>query len=191
MTTKHTPTPCGAQKRHPFSFTLGEGPYKFVGDYDLGRAIAAVNNGTMDTAHAFADAPKLEAGMGTCAHCGHAILNVMIIRRGDGKLYGVGSDCVRKVAAEGDVSAISDMERKIRAAAKKQRRDKEAAKVSNLEADYQAALIILERGMHPNDFFAKKGKTMADYYRFCSKNSRNMKAAISDAAAIAKAKGEA
>lgn len=171
----------GTQKRHPFSFTLGEGPYTYVGSYDMGRAVAAVNNGSKDTAAAFQDAPRLEAGMGTCAHCGHAILNIQIIRRGDGKLYGVGSDCVLKVAADGDVSAVSAMERKIRQAAAEKRYNKEQDKIKALEADYQAALIVLASQPHPNEHFASKGKTYADYIQFCSKTSKNMKAAIEKA----------
>ncbi len=118
MKTQHTSTSFGAQKRHPFSYTLGEGPFQYVGSFDLGQRIASINNGTHDTNSAFADAPHLEAGMGTCAHCGHAILDIRIIRRGDGKLYGVGSDCVLKTGAEGDITAISKMERDIRHANK-------------------------------------------------------------------------
>lgn len=172
------------QKRHPFSFTLGEGPYKYVGSYDMSRAVAAVNNGSKDTAAAFQDAPRLEAGLGTCAHCGHAILNIQIVRRGDGKLYGVGSDCILKVAAEGDVGAVSEMERKIRIAAKKKRQDREAAKKEEIKPAFEAALLILDKLQHPNEFIAKQGKTYGDYFRFIPKNSKNMKKAIELAAKL-------
>lgn len=171
-------TEIGTQKRHPFSYSLGAGPYRYVGFFDLGRAIAAVNNGTMDTAHAMQDSPRLEAGMGTCAHCGHGILNIFIVRRGDGKLYGVGSDCIMKVSSEGDVSDVSKMEREIRRQAKIKRENLEQAKRDSLEADYQEALKVLASKPHPNSYFASKGKTAADYYSFVSKNSKNMKAAI-------------
>lgn len=175
----------GDQKRHPFSYTIGEGPYKYVGSFDLGRVIGALHSGNVAAyQNGMAAAPRLESGMGTCSHCGHAILNIQIIRRGDGKLYGVGSDCVLKVAAEGDVSAISVMERAIRDAEKKRRRDKEAAKVADLEPRFQLALSVLSKAPHPNEYFAKQGKTLADYYRYISKNSRNMAAAIKDAAEI-------
>lgn len=198
MTTEHTPTPCGTQKRHPFSYTIGEGPYQFVGSFDFGQVIAARDNGNISAyENGMASLPKLEAGCGTCSHCGHGILNIMIIKRGDGKLYGVGSDCVLKVAKEGDVSAVSKMEREIRQAAKQKRRAKEENARASLKPEYEAALIVLERGQHPNEHFAKQGKTLADYYRFCSKNSKNMKQAIKDAAALtahyealAKARGE-
>jgi hypothetical protein len=35
-------------------------------------------------------------GLGTCAHCNHAILNIYIVSIGDGQLFGVGSDCIEK-----------------------------------------------------------------------------------------------
>ena len=177
---QHTP---GNQKRHPFSYTLGAGPYKYVGSYDMGAALAH-QQAYGDTASAFRDAPCLEAGMGTCAHCGHAILDIRIVRRGDGKLYGVGSDCILKVADQGDVGEISKLERQIREDRKIKRRKREEAKVLELENDFQDALDKLEKTPHPNSYFAEQGKTMRDYYEYCTKNSKNMKAAI------AKAKGE-
>ena len=167
------------QKRHPFSYTLGEGPFTYVGSFDLGAVIGALNAGNVNAYNnGMASAPRLEAGMGTCAHCGHAILNIQIVRRGDGKLYGVGSDCILKVHAEGDVGKITEMERQLRLAAKKKRRDKEEALIKQLGDDYQAALAILATKPHPNEYYASKGKTAKDYYEYCSKSSKNMKAAI-------------
>src|SRR5574343_1743482 len=176
MTQAHTPGPDGTQKRHPFSFTLGEGPYRFVGTYDMGRAVAAVNNGSKDTAAAFQDAPRLEAGLGTCAHCGHAILNICIVRRGDGKLYGVGSDCILKVAASGDVSEVSKLERMIRQAKSEKAAARKQAKIDALMPDFKDALEVLKDQPHPNEHFASKGKTAADYFNFIPWNEKNMKA---------------
>lgn len=70
---------------HPFENTIGPGPYKHLGSYDMGAALAH-QQAFGDTAAAFRDAPRLEAGMGTCSHCGHPILNIQIVSRGDGKL---------------------------------------------------------------------------------------------------------
>ena len=56
---------------HPFYETLGPGPYRFVGCYDLGAALdptSAANFGNMTGW--LQEAPKLKAGLGTCAHCG-------------------------------------------------------------------------------------------------------------------------
>jgi hypothetical protein len=87
---------------HPFYETLGPGPYRFVGCYDLGAAqdpSSAANFGNMRGW--LADAPKLKAGLGTCAHCGTAIMNICIVRVGNGDLYGVGEDCVEKCSQGG------------------------------------------------------------------------------------------
>lgn len=82
---------------HPFFETLGAGPYRFLYCYDLGAALnpdTAANFGSM---RGWAkEAPKLKAGLGTCAHCGMAISLICVVRTGNGDLYGVGSDCVAK-----------------------------------------------------------------------------------------------
>lgn len=87
---------------HPFYETLGPGPYRFTGCYDMGEAMdstSAANFGSMRGW--LADAPKLKAGLGTCAHCGMAIMLVCIVQVGNGDLYGVGSDCVEKCSTGG------------------------------------------------------------------------------------------
>lgn len=173
----------GKQKRHPFSFTLGEGPFEYVGSYDMGAALAH-QEAYGDTERAFKDAPKLEAGLGTCAHCGRGILNICIVRRGDGKLYGIGSDCILKVAEDGDVSEVSKLEQQIREDRKRKRQAREAAKISELTPQYEEIIPALEERPHPNDYFAGQGKSLADYYEYLLGGSGNagkikhMKAAI-------------
>src|ERR1700677_1659025 len=84
-------------KEHPFERTLGRGPYRFVCFYDLGAVIGALNAGNVaGYNNGLAMAPKVESGLGTCSHCGHAILNIFVVQTGDGKRYGVGSDCIEK-----------------------------------------------------------------------------------------------
>lgn len=167
------PTP---EKRHPFSFTIGEGPYKYVGSYDLGAALAHQET-FGSTEQAFRDAPR-DVGLGTCAHCGHAILDIRIIQRGDGKRFGVGSDCISKIASEGDISGLSALERQIRADNRRKNDARKAAKIAALEPAYQAALDKLTSVPHPNSYFAGVGKTMRDYFLFCSKSPKSMQAAI-------------
>lgn len=88
---------------HPFyAAGMGEGPYQFVGCYDLGEAMdpnSAANFGNMRGW--VQDAPKLKAGLGTCSCCGHGIMQICIIRNRAGELYGVGSDCVEKADQDG------------------------------------------------------------------------------------------
>jgi len=82
---------------HPFERSLGAGPYRFVGTFNLGAAVAALHAGNVaGYNNALAGAPRVEAGMGTCAHCGMAISLICIVKIGNGKLYGVGSDCILK-----------------------------------------------------------------------------------------------
>jgi hypothetical protein len=74
---------------HPFERTLGQGPYTFVG---AGRIAIS------ETFGARYIGPECERGAGTCAHCGHAIMNIFVIRIGDGRQFGVGSDCIFKAS---------------------------------------------------------------------------------------------
>lgn len=88
---------------HPFlEAGMGEGPYTYIGNYDMGESMnpdSAANFGSMTGF--LKDAPKLKAGMGTCACCGMAIMNICIIRDGNGDLWGVGTDCVEKTGDAG------------------------------------------------------------------------------------------
>lgn len=114
---------------HPFQNTIGPGPYRFLGTYDMGAALAH-QQAFGDTWAAFRDAPRLEAGMGTCSHCGHAILNICIVRRGDGKLYGVGTDCIMKIGSGELVDAVKVEQRRI--AREKRAAKREAARIARL-----------------------------------------------------------
>jgi hypothetical protein len=115
------PTPA-ANRLHPFYTTLGEGPYTFQGCYDLGEALnpnSAANFGNQRGW--LAGAPRLKAGLGTCAHCGQGISIICIVRTGNGDLYGIGSDCVEKCSTGG-------IWRGVKAAIALRRRDKARAK---------------------------------------------------------------
>ena len=109
---------------HPFYATLGEGPYKFLYCYDLGEAMnpnSAANFGNMTGW--IKDAPKLKAGLGTCAHCGMGINIVCVVRVGNGDLYGIGSDCVEKCSTGGiwkGVKAAIALRRKQKERAKRE-----------------------------------------------------------------------
>lgn len=85
---------------HPFEAAgMGRGPYAFAGLYDLGEAMNPDNPANFGRlTGCLTDAPKLKAGMGTCACCGHAITVICIVKDADGDLWGVGSDCVEKTS---------------------------------------------------------------------------------------------
>lgn len=107
-------------KAHPFELAgMGYGPYKFVAIHDIAEAREHAMNHLGGTHRA--EHPKLEAGLGTCCNCGMAINVVCIVEDRDGKLWGVGSDCVEKV---GDAH-LGD---KVKVAIARRRRAKAAAK---------------------------------------------------------------
>lgn len=108
---------------HPFlAAGMGEGPYSFAGCFDLRAATdptSAANFGNMTGA--VKDAPKLEAGLGTCACCGHGIMHIFIVKDAAGKLWGVGSDCIMKldeqenrILRHGVEKALADRRREAR-----------------------------------------------------------------------------
>lgn len=134
---------------HPFQNTIGPGPYRFVGTYDMGAALAHQQS-FGDTAAAFRDAPRLEAGMGTCAHCGQAILNICIVRRGDGKLYGVGTDCIMKTDDGKLVDAVKLEKNRI--AREKRAAKREAARLARLQEqrDRNGGMTDWELSEHRN-----------------------------------------
>jgi hypothetical protein len=126
MTTTTT-TPA---KAHPFEISgMGHGPYQWVGTHDIAEAREHAENhgGT-----AFAQHPQLTAGLGTCCHCGMAINLVCIVRSADGRLWGVGSNCVERTgdAHLGNAAKIAVAQR---------RRIKAAAAAAQRHAAQQAA----------------------------------------------------
>lgn len=94
------------EKRHPFSYTLGPGPYRFV-------RLVTIQVGAYGT-QVSGKTDDVEFGIGTCAHCHHAIMNCYIIETGDGKKFGVGSDCINKLPSDGQFTNLSDFEKKVR-----------------------------------------------------------------------------
>lgn len=117
-----------------------------------------------------ASAPKVEAGMGTCAHCGTAITLIQIVETGEGKKFGVDSDCILKVHAEGAIDKISDMERQIRLHKRKQGQASRMRRRAALEKQVfdliDANLEKLATLPHPNSHMASGGHTMKDWALF-------------------------
>jgi hypothetical protein len=156
-------------KVHPFARTLGPGPYKWLGSFDLGAAISMQQNGNIDGHNnAMASAPRLEAGMGTCAHCGMAIMLIQIVKTGEGKLFGVGSDCVMKTFQKDKIENMDAFQKKLheikRQKGKEQReraRVKLAGQVLALMNEHEQVLKSLP---HPSSFH--KHLTAYDYCQF-------------------------
>lgn len=167
--------------QHVFESTIGPGPFKF-------HSYAILNIGERGASYS---GPHLESGCGTCTHCGTAITNICVVKRGDGLLFGVGSSCIRHVNLPPvEISLF-----------KKAKKDAlKARKLAKIEVDAKAAKIEiinlldqLDTIPHPNDLWNKRGMTFKDYAAFCFKNSGKMgliRLLKTIKSAIAKAKGE-
>jgi hypothetical protein len=82
--------------------------------------------------HALAALPRVVSGMGTCACCGTAIVNVFLVRNSGGELYGVGCNCIEK-------SGEAPLIRATVAAKRAADRAKRAAKAEAIAAERRAA----------------------------------------------------
>jgi len=166
MTQKHTPA-----LEHPFN-NCGVAPFEF--SHYAERLYYPCKNidGTPNTRVA-------PIAGGACAHCGTGIRNAYVIRDANGVEFDVGCDCLKKLKIEPKVITAALKEK--RKQDKIKRINKEAALVNELKDDYEKALSVLSNKPHPNEWFASQGKTMADYYMFCSQNSKTMKKAIAKA----------
>lgn len=150
---------------HPFARTLGPGPYRFVGVFDLGACLSALNAGNVDGYNAgLASAPRMDGGCGTCTHCGQGITFICIVQTGDGKRWGVGSDCIEKTGLP--VKELTALEKAKRAHQKKLREARKSKKGEAAREEIRR--LMVERGdemrriKHP----ARADMTLEDYARF-------------------------
>lgn len=102
-------------KRHPFSYTIGPGPYKFVG---MGQIHFS------ETFGARYIGPEMDSGGGTCAHCGQGIVYIYIVKTSEGKRFGVGSDCIMKISCNGGFENLTEFEACHRQAKRKQAQER-------------------------------------------------------------------
>lgn len=127
-------------KTHPFTTAgMGPAPFRFVGACSIPSNWLAGENPSAYNAALSALPRHLKGGLGTCCHCGMAIMNVFIVRNADGDEYGVGCDCIEKVGDMKVVPAMklakAKMEReKRRAKAEAKRVAREAARKAEREA---------------------------------------------------------
>jgi len=160
-------TETGEQERkvaHPFARAgMGVGPWRFVGvaqipPTSLGEANPDAYN------NALRDLPKLKAGLGTCACCGMAIMNIFIVRDSAGDLWGVGCDCIRKTHRKGEpiydaaMQAKAEMDRM----ARHEREDRKAAAIRARLAD-ESVRAALKAQPHPNEWRRSQGATLLDW----------------------------
>lgn len=119
------------QKAHPFSYTLGPGPYRMV-DF-FGLVLPSEANQGRNNFHL---APKgLKSGCGTCAHCGHGIINNYIVQNGLGERFAIGSECVEKCGNDGQFENMSTFEKHQRELKRKQGQERREKQRQSLEQE--------------------------------------------------------
>lgn len=157
------------KERHPFSYTLGLGPYLFVDFFALVLPSEA-NQGRNN----FHMAPKnLKSGVGTCAHCGHGIINNYIVKNGVGERFAIGSECILKANSESQVVNMSTFEKhqaKLRSEQSKARREAQRIKLaSEVYGVIMANQHTLKGLPHPSKYHPTK--TAFDYCSFIFKRA--------------------
>jgi hypothetical protein len=131
---------------------LGKGPFRFIGARE----------------NWYSAGPGHKQPGGSCDFCGNGIANEFWFKSADGKQFKVGSECFHKSGDKVNVSAVHkakvDMDRDKRHA-------REKAKLEIGEPLFMQVLAAAKDKPHPNDYFAKQGKTLADYLEYLWKAS--------------------
>lgn len=158
---------------HPFERSLGAGPYKFVGMFEINLAAGAMGRAYYDQSLVH---KRFVRGAGTCAHCGHAILVVCQVQIGNGDVYGVGSDCIAKVAMP--VIELTAVQKAIKAREAKKRSDRKLAK--HLAAKEEIGKLIADRGSEMADMQSPRSRgSLLEYAKWCLERSTNATYALS------------
>jgi hypothetical protein len=63
-----------ANATHPFERTLGPGPYRYVGFFEINIQAGQMGRPYINSHLVH---PRFVSGAGTCAHCGHAIFAIV------------------------------------------------------------------------------------------------------------------
>lgn len=153
------------EKRHPFSYTLGPGPYKFVG---FGQIHI---NETFGSKYI---GPQIDTGCGTCSHCGHAIMNIYVVQTSEGKLCGVGSDCIMKVHGEGEFSNLSAFEREVKNQKRKAGQERREKQRTALKEKLTALVMENSKHLATIPFVKAYTQTAWDYCAWYIKGNRTL-----------------
>jgi len=110
---------------HPFSSTLGPGPYKYIG---MGFNVKGKGfNG-----------PACEQVEGHCYHCNTRIVYVYVVETGEGRRFGVGCDCIMEVANQAGFMNIDEVQRQMRKIKNEQAKARKVRQIASLTAEILA-----------------------------------------------------
>lgn len=153
---------------HPFARAgMGRGPWKFSGTFKMpDKTLAEANPQAYN--NQLKHAPDLKFGLGTCACCGMAIMNVFVVKDADGDRWGVGCDCILKLGRQFSDEDNQELVRSVKLSKRNADNQKWYEKrVAALYADKATidAMIAagdldgMDKAPHPKI----PGKTMRDY----------------------------
>lgn len=160
-----------APKAHPFEASgLGIGPFRFLYCASLPSPSLAAQNPTAYQA-ALRDLPK-DVRLGTCAHCGMALMDNYVIESADKKKFAVGCVCVGKTNDRSLCNPVAIAAAKLQRAKNRARAE---VKHKKLMERVEVCKKILETqttwfttAPHPNAYYANtKGATYRDYILWC------------------------
>jgi hypothetical protein len=159
---------------HKFELAgLGKAPFHFTGQVSE-KTYQACNGAPVQPAS-------------TCDYCGTCIRYEFWVKSADKKEFKVGCDCIRKSDDAGLIQQISKAERELKnaknVAARKTRLAKKADRIEAAKSLFPMVQDTLANEPHPSDYFARQGKSLADYVVWCLDNGVEAGAAIVEKAA--------
>lgn len=144
----------GSLVAHRFEASgLGVAPFKFIG----------VTENTIKVGD------EIRPG-GCCDYCCNGIRYEYRVQDSAGKVFVVGSECVRHTGDTKLMAIVASCERKLKNKKARERNEKKAVEardiMEQLKPEYESALAVLRSRPHPHHYFASQGKTLADWYDF-------------------------
>lgn len=132
---------------------LGQAPYTYIGH-------------TTEHYQACPGAP-IQVG-GSCDFCGQGISEMYRFRSADGKVFKVGSNCVKRA---GDKGLIRMIAKDVKAHQKATREARQDARIAAAKGMLDSVAVRLTALPHPHPWMAEKGKTALDWVNWMLANA--------------------
>lgn len=158
---------------HPFGKTLGGGPYRYVGMFAL-RKPSGADPGNLHAVYPGSELGvhrRFVRGAGTCAHCGHAIMNIYQIQIGNGDVFGVGSECVDK--SDIPESEVAKMRRDISKSESKKRAVRKVNRTEKIKAEIKALIEARRDEFESKSHPSTDSLSLLDYAEWIIEHSNN------------------
>ena len=150
---------------HQFLQTLGEGPYAYVGYFQI------FEDEHGDVKIKGMKSPNFVRGAGKCAHCGTPIYNVFQVKTGSGEVFGVGSQCIQKTAPGTELTRLVDLD--VRKITREQAKLRDKLNTDGSRKDLRELIESGSLKSYPHPW-GSQNRTLEDYAR-CYSYSRPYK----------------